>query len=468
MSNSHQNKINDWLSPMMESIKKSLFLRTLFIGFLILILQIPILMINGVIREREQTRDEAFRDVTSSWGGDQAIMGPWITVPYLHHTVEKRTSGDRVENFTTTETRHATFLPEKLKIDGRSSNDLRKRGIFQVPLYDFSATISGEFSKPDFSSWGISSEDILWDRAYLSLGISDSKGITKQSVLDWGSEKINFRPGSTAQAFSSNHGSPGIHALLGSYLESELFEFSFPIQLNGSDSLFFTPYGHETEIDLKSDWPDPSFVGNWLPRSHEIGSDGFSATWNVPYLGRNYPQKWKTGSNLNEVIKASLFGVKFLVPIDNYRMGFRSVKYAPLFLMLTFITLWLFEILTGSRIHPLQYLLLGAGMCVFYLLELSLAEHIGFVAAYITASVAVVTLISSYSLVILKSSVRASIVGLIAIVLYGYLYVLLRSQDYALLIGSIGLFVVIAAIMYLTRNINWYDGKRKSVPILTE
>jgi inner membrane protein len=149
-------------------------------------------------------------------------------------------------------------------------------------------------------------------------------------------------------------------------------------------------------------------------------------------------------------------------------MGFRSVKYAPLFLMLTFITLWLFEILTGSRIHPLQYLLLGAGMCVFYLLELSLAEHIGFVAAYITASVAVVTLISSYSLVILKSSVKASIVGLIAIVLYGYLYVLLRSQDYALLIGSIGLFVVIAAIMYLTRNINWYDGKRKSVPILTE
>jgi inner membrane protein len=149
-------------------------------------------------------------------------------------------------------------------------------------------------------------------------------------------------------------------------------------------------------------------------------------------------------------------------------MGFRSVKYAPLFLMLTFITLWLFEILTGSRIHPLQYLLLGAGMCVFYLLELSLAEHIGFVAAYITASVAVVTLISSYSLVILKSSVRASIVGLIAIVLYGYLYVLLRSQDYALLIGSIGLFVVIAAIMYLTRNINWYDGKRKPVPILTE
>jgi len=466
--NNSLNKTDNWLLPIMESIKKSLFLRTLLIGFLILIMQIPIVMINGVIRERKQTKDEAFMDVTSSWGSDQAIVGPWITVPYSHHSVEKKTSGDRVENFTTTEIRYATFLPEKLKIDGRSSNNSRKRGIFQVPLYNFSATISGEFAKPDFSAWGISSEDILWGRSYLSLGISDSKGITKQSVLDWGGEKINFKPGSTTQAFGLNYGGPGIHALLESHLEGDAFEFSFPVQLNGSDSLFFTPYGHETEIELESDWPDPSFVGNWIPRKHKISADGFSATWNVPYLGRNYPQKWKTGSNLNEVIKASFFGVKFLVPIDNYRMGFRSVKYAPLFLMLTFITLWLFEILAGSRIHPLQYLLLGAGMCVFYLLELSLAEHIGFVAAYIIASVAVVALIGSYSFVCLKSSLKASIVGLIASVLYGYLYVLLRSQDYALLIGSIGLFVVIAAIMYLTRNINWYDGKRKSVQILAE
>jgi inner membrane protein len=146
------------------------------------------------------------------------------------------------------------------------------------------------------------------------------------------------------------------------------------------------------------------------------------------------------------------------VPVDNYRMGFRSVKYAPLFLMLTFITLWLFEIISHSRIHPLQYLLLGAGMCVFYLLELSLAEHIGFCWSYVIASTLVVGLMGSYSFVFLKSIFKASFVGTIAALLYGYLYILLRSQDYALLIGSFGLFFTIAIVMYLTRNINWYNS----------
>ena len=442
---------NDWLQDATEPIRNSKLLRVLLIGFLILLLQIPIGMISGVIGEREATRDNAVREVTSSWGGNQSIVGPSITVPYLHHWTEQRTTGSQVESSTRTETRYATFLPETLRITGTTASEVRYRGIFQVLLYTLSLEVSGGFSRPDFSAWGTDAEDILWEQAYLSLGVSDSKGITDQAVLNWNGDEFVFSPGSG----DSSGAGPGIHVPLTQALEGEAFDFSFPLALNGSEGVYFTPFGRETEVELTSDWPDPSFEGNWLPKERSVRADGFEATWSIPFLGRNYPQQWKTGSDFDEAINTSQFGVRFFVPIDNYRMGHRSVKYAPLFLVLTFITLWLFEILSGVRIHPLQYLLLGAGMSVFYLLELSLAEHIGFLAAYIAASSAIVLLIGSYSSVVLKSPTRASIVGSITAVLYGNLYILLRNQDYALLIGSIGLFVVIATVMYLTRKINF-------------
>ena len=442
---------NNWLQDATEPIRNSKLLRVLLIGFLILLLQIPIGMISGVIGEREATRDNAVREVTSSWGGNQSIVGPSITVPYVHHWTEQRTTGSQVESSTRTETRYATFLPETLRMTGTTASEVRYRGIFQVLLYTLSLEVSGGFSRPDFSAWGTDAEDILWEQAYLSLGVSDSKGITDQAVLNWNGDEFVFSPGSG----DSSGAGPGIHVPLTQALEGEAFDFSFPLALNGSEGVYFTPFGRETEVELTSDWPDPSFEGNWLPKERSVRADGFEATWSIPFLGRNYPQQWKTGSDFDEAINTSQFGVKFFVPIDNYRMGHRSVKYAPLFLVLTFITLWLFEILSGVRIHPLQYLLLGAGMSVFYLLELSLAEHIGFLAAYIAASSAIVLLIGSYSSVVLKSPTRASIVGSITAVLYGNLYILLRNQDYALLIGSIGLFVVIATVMYLTRKINF-------------
>ena len=446
---------NNWPQSVMESIRTSQLLRVLLIGFLILLLQIPIVMIRGVIWEREETRNKAVGEVTSSWGGNQSIVGPRVTIPYLHHWMEKRTSGNRVESFTHTETRYATFLPETLNITGTTASEVRYRGIFQVPLYTLSLTVSGQFFRPDFSAWGTSADDILWEQAYLSLGVSDSKGIIEQAILNWNDGELGFFPG----AGESSGASSGIHVPLGQALEEEVFDFSFPLAVNGSEGVFFMPFGRETKVTLTSDWPDPSFKGNWLPSEHSVKADGFEATWSIPFLGRNYPQQWETRSDFKEAVDASQFGVKFLVPIDHYRMGHRSVKYAALFVVLTFMTLWLFEILSGVRIHPLQYLLLGAGISVFYLLELSLAEHLGFVAAYIVASSSIVLLLAAYSAVVLKSSKKAFIVGGITAVLYGYLYIVLRSQDYALLIGSIGLFVVIAVVMYLTRKINWYGLK---------
>ena len=446
---------SNWLHTFTEPIRNSQFLRVLLIGFLVLLLQIPVAMINGVIGEREQSRNEAVAQVTSSWGGNQSLAGPWITVPYVHRWTEQRSAGSTLESVTHTETRHATFLPDTLRITGTSTSDVRYRSIFQVPLYSLSLAVSGRFSRPDFSTWGTSDDDISWDQAYLSLGVSDSKGITEHATLDWNGDELGFLPGSG----ESSGARPGIHVSLNGALDGQTFDFAFSLTINGSDVVFFTPYGRETEIELTSDWSDPSFTGNWLPTEHTISPDGFEATWNVPFLGRNYPQQWRTGADFDAAIQGSQFGVTFLVPIDNYRMGHRSVKYAALFLVLTFITLWLFELLSGVRIHPLQYLLLGAGISVFYLLELSLAEHIGFLPAYVIASSAVVLLIGTYSAVVLDSSRRAAVIGVITTMLYVYLYILLRNKDYALLIGSIGLFVVIATIMYLTRQIDWYGSK---------
>ncbi|MGC9326127.1 MAG: cell envelope integrity protein CreD, partial [Candidatus Hinthialibacter sp.] len=232
--------------------------------------------------------------------------------------------------------------------------------------------------------------------------------------------------------------------------------------LNGSQGAFFTPFGRNTTVEIRSNWSAPSFQGNWLPTQRDFSDQGFDAVWNIPFLGRDYPQKWWKDfgmENIEKKIAASIFGVRFIAPVDHYRMAQRSIKYEILFLVLTFAALWLFEILIHMQIHSVQYLLVGVGMCMFYLLELSLAEHIGFIPAYVCASASVIILISTYCIAILKGKKRAAIIAAVTTALYAYLYILLMNQDYALLIGSIGLFLILAAIMYLTRKIDWYSMK---------
>ena len=220
------------------------------------------------------------------------------------------------------------------------------------------------------------------------------------------------------------------------------------------------PFGRETSVSLRSNWPHPSFQGNWLPAKRAVTDHGFEASWSIPFLGRNYPQAWNDGTSMSETVAASKFGLDLITPVDEYRMAERSTKYAGLFILLTFATIWLIEVLARLRVHPIQYLLVGAAMCLFFLLELALSEHLGFAPAYAVASVAVVGLIASYSLAALHSPRRAGVVGGLVAALYAYLYVLLKNEDYALLIGSVGLFLMLAAVMYLTRRIDWHAAGR--------
>lgn len=431
-------------------LQGSAFLRVLFIGFVMLLLQFPISMIHGQIYERQATKQTAINDITAKWGKQQTLTGPRLVVPYFH-TVRWKNKDGVMEK--TRSKRYATFLPEKLNVSARVKNETRYRGLFEVPLYQATVQMHGKFNKPDFSQWGIESQDIQWEQAELLVGMSDARAIQKQVYLQWDNKKLAFEPG----LGKSNNSDPGFHSLLGKALTRQEARFSINLQLNGSQRLFVAPMGKDSSIAIASDWPDPSFQGYKLPTTRTISKEGFNAEWNISHISRNYPQQWLEQNFNKNNLTQSLVGVDFISPVDNYRMTDRSIKYVVLFLLLTFSVIWLIEVIARVRVHLLQYLFIGLGMCLFYLLLLAFSEHIGFAWAYVVASIAVVLTTTGYSKAVLKTGKRAGIIGGGTTVLYIYLYTLLQEQNYSLLFGSVGVFLILASIMYITRNIDWYQ-----------
>jgi inner membrane protein len=441
----------DNLLNLFEQIKNSQFIRILLVSFLILILQIPTVMMQGLVSDRQALRQEAISSITTKWGAQQEIIGPRLIVPYI-----KRVQSGNTQR---SEVKPGVFLPKDLNISGTMDSETRYRGIFEVPVYQTSLILKGQFQRPDLSNWGVRPEDILWDRAELNLQISDAHAIQNQTKLTWNQEPIAFAPGQGKLGGNQ----PGIHANLNKQMTGNTFTFEIPLKLNGSERIAFAPFGEVTQVKLKSNWRDPSFQGLWLPTERSVTDKGFEASWTIPSLGRNYPQQWNLDSPVGpEIIQASVFGADLISPVDNYRMASRSIQYNFLFLVLTFATFWLFEVTVRLRVHPLQYLLVGVAMSLFYLLQLALSEHLGFNISYLIASAAVVIMISTYSIAVLRAKQRASIIGGMQIALYGYLYVVLANQDYSLLIGSIGLFGFLAAVMYLTRKIDWFTANRSN------
>lgn len=418
------------------------------LGGLIFILMIPVIMIDGVISERRYSRDEVVHEVTSSWGYNQKLIGPWIVVPYDYHWRETDKDGKVLVRKTT---RYAWFLPESLDVTGKQTTEVRYRGIYKVPLFRAELNFSGGFSKPNLSAWAADPSDVQWDNCHLVFRVSDVRAVVSRTFLQWNEQNLEFQPGSGESAGNF----PGIHVPLNGSMFGDSNKFSFSLDLQGSDGLFFAPFGRDTRVVLTGNWPDPSFKGQWLPKERKITAEGFQAEWKIPFLGRNYPEKWVIGQGIENQIEATAFGLNLHVAIDEYRMAQRSVKYSILFLVLLFAVLWLFEVHAKIGVHPMNYLFVGAAVCLFYLLELSLAEHLGFDTAYLLASIMIILLVSGYCASVLASVARASVVAFVLALLYGYLHVVLVNQDYALLMGSLGLFVTLATVMYVTRKINW-------------
>lgn len=429
-------KFSTWL-------KQSLFVKLAAIGFLILILMIPTSMIQSLIHERQNTQAEAIREISSSWGSPQTIIGPVLTIPYnrwVEYEDGKRNAVREV----------AHFLPLRLEAKGNLAHQIRQRGIFDVILYQSDLTLQGVFEQPDFAALHIDPKDVIWDQAKLSVGISGMSGIKSSIELDWGGTPLRMEPGTAQPTLLP----AGVSIEVPISTDGKNYAFSIPIKVNGSDFLQFEPVGKETKITLHSDWNSPSFTGSFLPDQRDISDRGFSATWQIFDLNRNYPQSWWDD---NFKFGESTFGVRLLQPVDEYAKNTRSAKYAILVIGLTFLIYFFFETLRRFHIHPFQYFLIGLALSVFYLLLLSLSEQIGFNYAYLAAASATISLIVAYSASVLKITRLVIQLALLLIAIYSFIFVILQLEDYALLAGSLGIFVALAAVMFYSRKVDWYN-----------
>jgi inner membrane protein len=424
------------------NLKHSIGARLSIIALLTFVLLIPSFLIQGLISERENRRDSVAEEVSQKWGNKQTIIGPVISIPYKHYFE----NDDKVEQTI----RYAHFLPEDLNIKGSIAPEERYRGIYKVIVYNSNLSISGHFPSPDLNRLKIPREDYLFEDAFVSVGISDMAGIKDVIKINWNNEEYTASPGIESNDVLES----GISISPELEIGKKEFHFKFDLNLNGSSSLLFSPVGEQTNVQLSSDWPNPSFTGNFLPSDRKVTSSGFNSTWNILHLNRNFPQQW-LGTN-QEISKAT-FGVDLLLSVDEYQKTMRTAKYAIMFISLTFLAFFMIELLSKKIIHPVQYLLIGLALLIFYTLLLSISEYLVFKVAYLLASAAIILLITIYSYSVLSDRLKTGIVFGILVILYGYLYILMQLQDYALLMGSLGLFIILALVMFLTRNIDWFE-----------
>jgi inner membrane protein len=331
----------------------------------------------------------------------------------------------------------------------------RRRGIYEAVTYDTALHVSGSYTVPDFAAWRVASGDVLWDDAILSVEMPDQRGLKERVDLAWGRSTMGFRSGRPVIGVYAGSIEAPVPGLADSAPGARI-PFSFDLSLAGGGSLSFLPLGDETSVKLASTWPSPSFAGAFLPAERTVSEAGFAASWKVPSMARPFPQAWKAGEVEPGVLLEASFWTGLMTPVDVYQKVTRSVKYGALFLLLPFLVFFLFEVLGGLRVHPLQYLLVGFAECLFYLLLLSLAEHLPFVAAYLAAAGAATLMVTLYASAVLHSWRRGMLLAPSLAAAYGFLYATLQSEDFALLIGSVGLFAILGLVMILTRRVDWY------------
>ena len=425
--------------------KPPMTLRAFIVGLIVFILFIPSMLVFLLINDRENTRDKALRELNHTWGLSQTVTGPILSVPYTVYAKDSK-------NNIISSTEYAHFLPETLNIKSTVQPQKRYRGIYEVIVYESTVNVDGHFTPPDFSELGVDPKVIDWKNAFLSLGVSDMKGIREFISFQWNGQSLSFNPGLKSVDLIKSGLSEHVPITEG----AGQYAFNFQLQLNGSESLGFSPLGKTTIVDMQSPWANPSFSGDFLPDDRKVNDKGFTAHWKVLHLNRNFPQKWL---GTNHSLGNTDFGVKFFMPVDHYQKVSRAAKYAIMFLGLTFLALFIIEVLRKTMIHPLQYILVGVALVIFYTLLLSLAEHIPFGWAYLISSVVIVGMITGYIGGILTKGISLYVGGVLTL-LYLYLYIVLQLEDYALLIGSLGLVVTLGVVMYLTRKIDWYAVKK--------
>ena len=451
--------------------KSKWIIKGCIVGLMAILFMIPMLYVKNLIIEREERQREVTNEISSKWAGPQNIAGPVLCVPYtaIHITNEGKAITTKYI---------ASFLPDVLTVNASINPTEKHRGIFKVMLYHTKTKLTGSFGKLALEKLGVSADKFIWNDAFVKLNLTDIKGLNDPIKLKWKDSLIEFSPLNTVNA------KDGVSALVNATSINDLQDLSFSadIDLNGSEQLLFTPLGKSTTVNISSNWKDPSFNGRVLPQSTQLKDTGFTATWKSMAHTRNFPQQWiddafridsyvpalfnhnkddlerdfsRDTNRTSNLTSNAAFGVNLFIPVNGYQKTMRTVKYAVLCILLTFAAFFLIETVHKKSAHPFQYGLIGLALVLFYTLLLSFSEYTGFNTAYLIASIATIGLIVWFVKGILHSAKPTTVLSVVLVLIYSYVFSILQLQDYALLFGSIGLFLTLAVIMYFSRKISW-------------
>ncbi len=433
--------------------------KLLAIGFFALILLAALVLIGDVIEERQRYSDQVAADIASSWTGPQKIIGPIIVAPYkIVKKIDKWVfeDGNRVATSEDVVTQKAKyFLPESLQVDARIATQFRYRGIYSVPVYLSDVKVSASFDVSKTLNLDVRAGQVEWGTPFLVFGVKDIRGINKSPEVSVDGDAKAILPGTKVKFLNQ-----GVHTVLDPLSdEVRRVKVDIGLSLQGMEKLSFLPVGKSSKVKVSSPWPHPSFVGRFLPRTRQVSDEGFDATWETTYFSSNMAQDFEKCAFRRKCknFQTNHFGVLLQSGIDVYVQSDRAIKYALLFIGLTFVAFFVFEILKEFRIHPIQYGLVGFALALFYLLLLSLSEHINFVLSYVIAAAACAGLIGFYVSYALRSAGRGAGFGCALAALYGALYVLIGTEDYALVMGSALIFAVLGFVMIVTRHVDWHS-----------
>jgi len=435
--------------------KTKVLIKALIIGGIVLILQIPTFYVQDLIKEREQRQKEAIAEVSGKWATKQNIVRPVLVLPYWQQNADS-TNKNVSKHF-------GYFLPDVLNINSTVSPEEKYRGIYKVMLYTSKVNLKGVFNSVALDKLKIDPKDVIWNEAFVHINIADVKGLNDELRLQWNNQVLTMSPDNPGGDAAKD----GLDAPLNLTSLDDLkhVDFSTEMNISGSEELLFTPVGKLTTASMNAKWPHPSFTGDMLPLNTKISNDSFYAEWKSVSQKRDFPQQWKDNayviSNTNETnavsnnITSNAFGADLYVPVNGYQKTLRSVKYSFLCILLTFAAFFIIDTSNKKSIHPFQYGLIGLALVLFYTLLLSFSEYIGFNFSYVIASVATIALIAWFIKGILGSSRLTVVLSLVLLLIYTYVFTILQLQDYALLLGSVGLFITLAVIMHFSKKIQW-------------
>lgn len=446
-----------------NEVTKTLGFKIIIIVVLGLLLLIPMTFINSVVKDRIRYQNEAISSIIEPVGDSANIQGVVIAIPYL----EKFIDSDTKEIGYTR--KYIFYMPNEYNVTGDVEVTSLSRGIFKAPIFNSKLNITGRFDKYNAEIYNLDENNtiILYDEAMIILGIGNKKNLMKlPNILINQNEELKYYEKNININLNMFNNKFLYTVSRDSILNG--FDFNITMDIQGGNSLIITPLASENTFKISSKWKDPSFTGGFLPTKREVNNNGFNAEWNIASFNTSFTKYWTSDENsnrLNNIDNIQYYTsnqesnnvlISFLLLNDNYQKTSRSVKYAILFIFIPFFVLFLCEVLSKKRIHPVQYILIGIANAIFYLLLLAISEHINFNISYFISALMVTALTSIYIGYIIKSPKYTISMAIVEALIYIFLFGILQLTDYALLMGTLGLFAVIVLAMYFTRNVDWY------------